>query len=769
MLEKQLRAESQNIYASSGESVMTVEDIFRIIRRRKKGIILSIVLSFTGAFLYHFIQVPEYHAETILMINNNEEQQDLFSKVIGPDSGLPVNQSVKKDAELILSMPIAEKTIRELISSEKRLPLELLGNRPYLSPLAMLFRPVIPLFAVHRPNEGMRSDEMFRQKAIELNKRIRVEPIRDTNVLKVSVASPYPEEAALLTNTLCRVYRDADISRNSEKYAQANLFIAEMLEEQQRKVFDADSTLSKYMSTHDIYEVTGNTQQLLEKLVETDARYNEVIAEYNITKNNLEFLDAKLSEVDKELSMRIAKSVGEQLGAIMEEMRVCENEYVRIVKEKGPDASESNAKRMQLDNVKARYEQLSRSKIAGQIGYAGRAQKYSFDMVSEKLQIERKLNELNFSAKEFSRLRQYYESQLERLPNKEQEYVKLQRDREAVSKTYVFLKEKLDESRILLGSEVGTVSIVGPAFKPIKPDSPNMKKTMLLGLLFGGVIAVVYTYGVESLDDTIKDGTFFRDNKLGRVFMIPFFSQSVDASSSKIKNSNKYTDNVTAHDISGNDVSSISLPMITENLTSPLAESIRMLRTHLDYSVNGNKQPQSFLVSGSTSKDGTSTICANLGIAYAMAGRRTLIVDADFLHASQHIVFNCEKDGGLSDYLNGSAQSVDPGLIHQTYVDNLFLLSAGKTVGNHSELLASSKMQVLFNVLKEHYDTLLFDAPPLFLSDSVRLAQIVDGILLVTSLGHTGRKPIMQLAMDEFYKSRILGVAVIDMSGSGLT
>ncbi|NTW83809.1 MAG: AAA family ATPase [Chlorobiaceae bacterium] len=746
-------------------------DIIRIIQRRRTGILLVIGISFTLALLGYYLQTPEYHAETIIMINDSQEHKDLLSKVLGPASGIGDNKSVKKDAELIRTMPIAELTIKELEKNSLKGRLELFGNRPYYSPLASLIKPVLPLFASQNQKAGANTDEESRRIALRLNRRISVEPVRETNMMKVSVASPFADEAVLLSNTLCKVYREADIGRNSEKYAQANRFIAEMLNEQQQKVAEADGALSKYMSNHEIYEVTGNTQQLLEKLIEADARYNDIMAEYNITKNNLNFLDQKLTEADKALSSKIAKTVTEQLGSIMDEIRSSENEYVQIVKEKGADSPEAKARLQKLDVVKARYDQLSRSKIAGQIGYAGRAQKYSFDMVSDKIQIERKLNELFFSAHEHNRLKQYYENQLSSLPKKEQDYVRLQRDREAVSKTYVFLKEKLDETRILLGSEVGSVSIVGAAFQPIEPEKPDLKKTLLVGLLCGGFFAVLYTIGTESLDDTIKDVSFFRHHRLGRVFMIPFLGESeVNASADKKKRASRISFGSGEEGQESGETGSVlqeTTPKISEQPTSAFAESFRTLRAQLAY-LSDSHSSQAILISGTSAEEGKSTVCANLGLAFAASGRKTLIVDCDMMHATQHRIFDCERAPGLSDILLGQEKMVDQRFIQPTGNTNLFVIGSGQEVVNTSELLGSARMVGLIDELKGRFDTILIDSPALFLSDSVQLAQMVDGILLVSRLGYTCKKPILDLVMDEFFSPRILGMAVIDSSGSAI-
>lgn len=748
--ERKKRHENQVDEMGSGERLITLEDIFSVLNRRKKGILVSMLISFSGAFTWHYLQAPEYRAVSIMMINDKQDRGDLYSTVIG--SGHVENQLVKKDAELISSMSIAEKTVRELNHIPEGRSLELMGGKVYLSPLAKALRPLFsPYVAFGRAGES-NSPLWMRKKSIELNKRIRVEPVRDTNIMRISVSSPFAEESALLTDVLCKVYKEDDIARNAAKYAQANRFIAAMLEDQQQKVREADSALSKYMSSHKIYEVTGNTQQLLQKLVEVDARYNELMAEHNITKNNLDFLVDKLSESEKELSSRIAKNVTDQLGTIMDEIRSAENEYVSLVREKGPDDESTKAQRRQLDVVKARYDQLSRSKIAGQIGYAGKTQKYSFDMVSEKLLIERKMHELNFSALEYNRLKQYYENQLERLPLKEQNYVKLERDREAVSKTYVFLKEKLDESRILMGSEVGSVAIIGPAFHPLKPESPNMLTTLFLGLLFGGVIAGVYTYRSEIKDDALKDISDFSDLYSGKIFGIPYIA-SADGKILSVKNRNTgFSEDAFR-----------KAPLINEINDPVFVEGFRKLRIYLDYFPEAGEL-NTLMVSGSMENEGTSTVCANLGIAFAQAGRKTVIVDSDLLHASMHSIFNRERERGLSDYLmtfGGGAETWD---LQKTDYENLYLLAAGREISATDNVFNVDKMADLLKELEGRFDKVLLDASPLFSSDAIGLAQLADRVLMVSRIGSTSRKAVHELLSDEMVAHGIVGIAVVDTS-----
>lgn len=750
---------------------ISLEEIFKIILRRKYGIILIVLASLIVALFNHYREVPEYHAVSVMMINTPNRQGDLLAAVIGTASEVD-NKAVKKDVELLKSMPIAELVVRELYNSKKRDSLEFFGKRKYFSKIERWTRKLLIKKSDQDRDIRRTVDDELRIYSLKLNRRIRVESVRETNILKVSVASPFSDEATYLSNTLCRVYKDADIARNSEKYSQASRFISDMLEDQKKKVAEADDAQSKYMESHEIYEFSGNTQKLLDKLIETDAKQSDVSAEYNIAKNNLDFLEKRLSAADKAISSRVEENVNMQLGVIMDEMQRRENDYVRLVREKGVNDPDVKVKRQQLDVVKTRYEQLSRSKIAGEIGYAGRTQKYNFNLISEKLQIERKLNDLNFSSKEFSRLKQYYENQLGALPKKQQDYANLLRDREVVNKTYVFLKEKLDETRILQGSEIGSVSLIGSAFRPFTPETPEFSKNILIGLMLGFLFAAVYAFGAETLDDTIKDELFFKDIGLTVLSIIPLITTNDKTGFSFLKiyswfKNNLFrlnyfwvffkTGNKKYNETSGNEHSP---PMIIDQLSSTFADSFRSLRTALDYS-RVETPLKSIIISGVSMSEGKSTVCSNLGIALAITGKKTLIIDCDLRRSSQHKIFKCSRHNGLTEYLFSEHNAINDIYIKSTNIDNLFLLTAGKKVPNPNELLGSSKMLQLLKDLEGRFDKILLDSPPLFLSDTMLLARSIDGIVLTVRQHYSNQKLLEVYIEDPFLRPLTLGVAFI--------
>ncbi len=739
--------EQQNIQENFVEPAKEIDlrEVVSVINRRKYGIILIIIISVGLGWLLHKIEVPAYNAVSILMIDNPFGNNPLDAAL--GTTGESDAKAVRKDIELLTSMPITQLAVRELLKTTKRDSLEFFGKRQYRSSFDHILTLMSP-FADKRSAQTINPmgsefpDDFIRINAIKLSGLIKVDPVRETSIIKVSVRSPFQDEAVYLTNTLCNVYKNADINRKSQKYRQSSSFIAEMLQNQHKFVAETDSLLSKYMETNKMYEVSGNVGQLISKVTEIDSKVNDLKTERSITQNSLDFLQSKLTEADRILSSRIAKTVNAKLSAILDDIKNQQKQYVQLIAEKGIDDPDTKNKKQQLDAAQSRYENLSRSQIAGEINYTGRTKKYSFDLIAEKLETERKFNLLNNSAIEYEKLKQSYEAKINLLPKKQQEFAKLQRDRDVATKTYTFLKEKLDESRILLGSEVGNVSIIGSAFRPFTPENSSAQKNLLIGLIIGSLLASIYTVISEYLDDSIKDDTFLKSQGFTVLSQIPYVTKITNASQATT------TDTLS------------TVPLITDRLSSWYAESFRTLRTAISYCSIDNPI-RSILISGVSIAEGKSSVCTNLAMALALNGRRTIIIDCDLRLASQHNIFKIKREIGLTDYLYSKLKTIDDSFIKSTHVNNLSIITAGKKIPNPNEFLSSQKMQDLILHLETKFDIVLIDSPPLFLSDAAQLAQTVDSILLAARLNHTPRKPIKDLADDRLIFSNIIGVALI--------
>ena len=313
-----------------------IREVFNVLNRRKYGIIFLLIISVALAWLFHKAEVPAYYAESIMLIDNPFGNNPVDAAL--GTTGESDAKAVKKDVELLTSMPITQLAVRELLKTTKRDSLEFFGKRQYRSTLDDILTIVSP-FSDKRSAQTMNlngpeyPEDFIRINAMKLSGRIKVDPVRETSLIKVSVQSPFQDESVYLTNTLCNAYKNADISRKSEKYKQSSTFIAEMLHNQQKFVAQTDSTLSRYMESNKMYENSGNVGQLLSKVTEIESKVNELKTESRITQNSLNFLQSKLTEADRILSTRIAKTVHAKLSAILEDIKDQQKQYVKLIAE----------------------------------------------------------------------------------------------------------------------------------------------------------------------------------------------------------------------------------------------------------------------------------------------------------------------------------------------------------------------------------------------------------------------------------------------------
>ncbi len=749
------------------ESELSFPQIQGFIVRNLRPVLIIFAASLFVAGLSYFTRPPDYSGEALLMVNEEVGQGKPLDALIGPDKEKEDKEKgTVKDALLLASIGTAEQLVRELYTSSRRDSLESLGNKEYAAPLQRFWRIATSSLVGNGAQATLKSESAKQLNpesrrfldAINMQKRIAVEPVRNTNLLKVSVSSPDPSEAVYLTNTLCQVYINSDIKRNAGRYEQGKKVVGEMMREQEQKLEEANLALSNFMAANKIYDFTSNISQIVSKLDEIETKYNDAEVSSRVTRNSLNALEPNLSSTDKAITSRIAKNFDAQLDTLLSQIRSCEQEYIALLREKGEGDPDVMAKRQELDIAKVNYQQLNRRKIASEIGYAGKVQQSNFALTTEKLQNERSLNQLNSMTGEYSRLKQHYESQINQLPPKQQEYAKLLRDRDVVSNTYLALKTKLDETNINLSTQVGRITVAEAAVYPMSSPN-NLKASLLTGSVFGLLLIAVYIGYAEVFEDSIKEELFLRNAGIATLSLIPYLSRQGSILSRKDTLIAKIQKIVHAQP------SRAELPpprpMFTDALDSNFAESFRTLRTNIDY-IDEHHPLKTVLVSGTEAGEGKSMVCANLGMACAFRGQKTLIVDCDLRRSSQHTIFNLKKEPGLTDYLASSQHGIEDRYLQPTHLDNLFLLSAGTKVSNPNEILGSPKMIQLIEELQGRFDRVLFDTTPLFFSDAAQLAKSTDGILLVARLLYSSKTGIKEYVEDTVLRSRVIGVALID-------
>ena len=171
-------------------------------------------------------------------------------------------------------------------------------------------------------------------------------------------------------------------------------------------------------------------------------------------------------------------------------------------------------------------------------------------------------------------------------------------------------------------------------------------------------------------------------------------------------------------------------------------EAYNLLRTNLTFSMPDNDSGKVVGITSPCPEDGKSTTCINLSYALAEAGNKVLLVDADMRRPSLAKSVGLPMVPGLSNHLvENVGNAVHAGVLHE----NLSVMLSGEIPPNPSELIGSEKMKGFVQSMREKYDYVIFDLPPVnAVSDPLIMSKHIDGMILVVRHGHTRHRDVSE-------------------------
>lgn len=202
--------------------------------------------------------------------------------------------------------------------------------------------------------------------------------------------------------------------------------------------------------------------------------------------------------------------------------------------------------------------------------------------------------------------------------------------------------------------------------------------------------------------------------------------------------------------------------LITKSDNPMLSEAIKSARTNLMYSLANTEGGKSVVITSCLAAEGKTTTCINLAVSLAQTEARVLLIDADLRRPRMHAYLDIKNKEGLANYLGGFC-ALDA-IIHRADDLNLDYITAGDLPPNPAELLSSQKIKALVDTVKERYDYILFDTPPINLvTDATALIRLTEHVVLVCKCGTTITTEIKKaLSRLEFADAKILGFITID-------
>ena len=301
------------------------------------------------------------------------------------------------------------------------------------------------------------------------------------------------------------------------------------------------------------------------------------------------------------------------------------------------------------------------------------------------------------------------------------------------------LKEQLAQMQVSGAVNTGGVAFVTPAQTPVSPSSPKPVQNSLLGLAAGLALGLAAAFGRDSLDDRVvsKEAT-------ERASGVPVLSMVPLVASWRRQQT--------------------PLVVTLTEPTSPPAESYRSLRTSLQFT-RQERQLRTLIVTSPAASEGKTSTLANLGVVFAHAGERVVLVSCDLRRPRLGQFFGVNEETGLTSVLLGE-KTLDEVLRTAPGLDRLSVLPAGAIPHNPAELLGSARAREILTALEASFDLVLIDTPPVLpVTDAVVLARHADATLMVAAAGQTRRADLQRAAEKlEQVNARVLGCVLNEVT-----
>jgi capsular exopolysaccharide synthesis family protein len=517
--------------------------------------------------------------------------------------------------------------------------------------------------------------------------KLDIKPIsRESNIVEISIRGKIPEKEILFINTLLDVYLINELSKRNQLGLKTIKFIDDQLSGVSNELHEVEGSLESFRSRNNILDIDATAENLTKNLnrLEIDKSMLESKLKY------YKYIARSLDDRDNPKSIQAPSTFGLE-DPFLNDLLL---EYARLNQERtglNYSTRQGNPVIEVIDlkianNKKALIENVNNFIEASTIALA--------DLNEQIAEIHRSLKGL---------------------PKSEREMVSIQRRFDFNDNVYNYLLEKRAEAGIAIASNTVEKTIVDPAQQigggPVSPD----KNGILLGAaLFSMLVAV----GLIIIKDVVNDNIITTQD-LERSTNIPFIG-------------------IITHG-SRRDRTSV----IVAHSRSALGESFRSLRVNLQYLTLGQEN-HVIGITSSVQSEGKSFCSSNLAAAMAQSGRKTVLIDADMRRPRIASTFKLNNEKGLSNYLIGSCSLSE--VTNTTETKNLHVITSGPIPPNPLDLIGLPKMDELIKCLKQSYDSIIIDSPPIgAVSEYIILMKYTNATICIVRSNYTNRNHLEKI------------------------
>jgi capsular exopolysaccharide synthesis family protein len=512
--------------------------------------------------------------------------------------------------------------------------------------------------------------------------RLALRPVRNTSLIEITVYSDKPDDAARLANKIAEVYKKHRVDQRIDLTKGGIVALEKRFDEQQSVIREAQTNVDSLRESLKISDqVAAGDAPTVMMTAETLRHLENMRIESQVEYMRRKTLLDKLTEIQGEPNKlaQVIPTTGipdTLLGSLLEQLTLAEQRYVMLTNDYGLKSPEVLKASDSVEDLKTKIK----DRVSG-------------ILVGLDAQVASLKNGLDALQAEVDKAQQ----KDWQTATKSRPYWDAKRKLEELQKFGQILNYKIySENTDVLLPKTAMVEIVDQAVPGIRPVRPNKTLNIILGVVIGLVVGIGLAFFIEYLDTSVKT--------------IDDVERSLQAP------------------VLGVIPQNVGL-ILEEGAESPHAEAYRVLRTNLLFSRKEDKLNTIAVISAGAG-EGKSTTVFNLASVFAQSGQRVLIVDSDLRRPTLHKMLRVTNNIGLTNYL--LKQNTLEEVIQTTSLPTMDFMASGKLPSSSLGILSSAQMKELITELKQHYDFIVFDSPPVMgVSDASILASEVDMTLQV--------------------------------------
>lgn len=343
---------------------------------------------------------------------------------------------------------------------------------------------------------------------------------------------------------------------------------------------------------------------------------------------------------------------------------------------------------------------------------------------------------LNIEKKDLQSKNRELNNMVASVPEVERELTEIMRQQSIKDKLYVFLLEKREENSLNKTLTVPVASIVDTPDVTGGPVEPNKPKTLLVAFVFGLAIPALIIFLRDMFNVKFKDRI-----DVERLTSVPVLGE-----------------------IAKNDTGDQFV--VKAKSTTPIVELFRLVRNSLQFMLS-EPDKKVINVTSTVTQEGKTFFSMNLALSFALTNKKVILVGLDIRRPQLKKHFSITTNKGITSFLSGQESDLESLIVPSGMSEYLDLLPAGPVPPNPNELLTNSRLDQIFEVLREKYDYIIVDTAPVgMVSDTFLLNRLADVNLYITRANYSSKKYLALLnsyVADKRLTSTYLIVNAVDM------